>query len=908
MSPSDVVGRSRAGGGAGGGWRQAPTEKVYSCDRADRDRGIEAWAGLTLGTLDVLFTLNAVFRSVRPYTVILLFCGCTLILYGAGRFVLRSQVRESPGRWRLGAGSVEFGPCWGFLLWEQMPPVTAVAGAVVVLWTSVSSGFTHSAASRVLPLVLAVLCGAAITWATMPVNPPQKPEVILEPLGMWLWPDGRYRAFIPWVLGPVVAGRARHGTQVCAAITLSTGPPAYFPMFPIPLGYVQLQRVVEFYSTHPELRDELAAEAGLERVRTLMYTPVWQIESDLPPAPAVPSQEPAALYEAFTPIDDTDDVDDAAAAVSDAAADTGGAAPTSPTSLPVPRNRPARKNRVLAPARPQPPAGAIDCEKADGRRNGAPLRSLFYAAIIFVVLARYAAGDGMSVLAFLGPGAILILLLHALLLLGMRIPVALASRRWDSRSEGIALPRFWILPAAKHLGALLLATLGLFSAWSVLFDRDAPEDLPIPSLCAATACIVVAVVTWWRTPRPRLGAEIVLDPTGLRAAPGTRHEAAFLWADGPRVVGAARSGPALVVTPGSSAVPISAPVPVRMDTIPLTYVQLQRVVEFYSTHPELRDELAAEAGLERVRTLMSIPVWQIEEEESLLLPTAYARTPAASSKACAPGGGGTAAVSPAVASDASEPQIPPGVLDCARADRRRMAAPRRALVGALGILAALIAVLAAELRTTMILLLVATFILMLLRAAALYVFRSPLEHADEQWVLSDSGVALPSLWASPLATRMGAVALLLTGLFSFSAAAAAIPHKEQLRVPSMAAAVVCVVVALMVWSGTRRPHGGPEILLDPRGARFAPGTGREVMLPWDGHPRVVGASREGQMLVGLLNDPGAGLVRLPMSALAVGCTQLRQVMELYSIRPELRRELAAEAGLERVRTLMRTPV
>ena len=907
MSPSDDVGRSRAGGGAGGGWRQAPTEKVYSCDRADRDRGIEAWAGSVLGALDVLFTLNAVFRSVRPYTVILLFCGCALILYGAGRFVLRSQVCGSAGRWRPGAGSVEFGPCWGFLLWEQMPPAMVVVGAVAVLRMPVPSGVTHSGTARVLPLVLAVLGGAAVTWASMPVNPPRNSEIILDPLGMWLWPGGRHRAFIPWALEPVVAGRARHGTQVCAAITLSTGPPVYFPMFPIPLGYVQLQRVVEFYSAHPELRDELAAEAGLERVRTLMYTPVWRVEGDLPPAPAVPSQEPAALYEAFTPIDDTDDVDDAAATVSDAAADTGGAAPTSPTSSPAPRNRPARKNRVLAPARPQPPTGAIDCEKADGRRNGAPLRSLFYAAIIFVVLARYAAGDGMSVLAFLGPGAILILLLHALLLLGMRIPVALASRRWDSRPEGIVLPRFWIFPAAKHLGALLLAVLGLFSGWSVLFDRDAPEDLPIPSFCAATACIVVAVMTWWRTPRPRLGAEIVLDPTGLRAAPGTRHEAAFLWADGPRVVGAARPGSALVVTPGSSAVPISAPVPVRMDTIPLTYVQLQRVVEFYSTHPELRGELAAGAGLERVRTLMSIPVWQIEEEESLSLPTAYAHTPAASNKACAPGGG-TAAVSPAVASDASEPPIPPGVLDCARADRRRMAAPRRALVGALGILAALIAVLAAELRTTMIFLLVATFILMLLRAAALYVFRSPLEHADEQWVLSDSGVALPSLWASPLATRMGAAALLLTGLFSFSAAAAAIPHKEQLRVPSMAAAVVCVVVALMVWSGTRRPHGGPEILLDPRGARFAPGTGREVVLPWDGHPRVVGASRGGQMLVGLLNDPGAGLVRLPMDALTAGCTQLRQVMELYSTRPELRRELAAEAGLERVRTLMRGPV
>ena len=60
------------------------------------------------------------------------------------------------------------------------------------------------------------------------------------------------------------------------------------------------------------------------------------------------------------------------------------------------------------------------------------------------------------------------------------------------------------------------------------------------------------------------------------------------------------------------------------------------MVEFYSTHPELRDELAAEAGLERVRTLMSVPVWQIEEEESLPLPSACAHGPAASNKACAP--------------------------------------------------------------------------------------------------------------------------------------------------------------------------------------------------------------------------------------------------------------------------------
>ena len=41
-----------------------------------------------------------------------------------------------------------------------------------------------------------------------------------------------------------------------------------------------------------------------------------------------------------------------------------------------------------------------------------------------------------------------------------------------------------------------------------------------------------------------------------------------------------------------------------METLALTYVQLQRIIDFYSSHPELRDELADERGLERVRELM----------------------------------------------------------------------------------------------------------------------------------------------------------------------------------------------------------------------------------------------------------------------------------------------------------------
>ena len=40
-----------------------------------------------------------------------------------------------------------------------------------------------------------------------------------------------------------------------------------------------------------------------------------------------------------------------------------------------------------------------------------------------------------------------------------------------------------------------------------------------------------------------------------------------------------------------------------MDTLPLTSVQLQRVVAFYSHHPELCAELATEQGLVRVQGL-----------------------------------------------------------------------------------------------------------------------------------------------------------------------------------------------------------------------------------------------------------------------------------------------------------------
>ena len=838
------------------GWRQAPTRKVYTCDRADRDRRVEAWVGVVIGGSMMLgFILLAFVYSITPNVVLVVSAGLSLVLSGAGRFVLCSRIRESPSRWRRGDGAVEFGPCWGFLLWEQMPPLTLTIGVALALRMPFPPGAIHSDVTRSMRLALGLLAAAVLMWAFMPVNPPRNPELILEPNGMWLWPGGRHREYIPWELDPVVEGRlGRHFPR--AVITRSRGRPASFPIVPIPLGYVQLQRVVEFYSAHPELRDELATDAGLERVRLLMYTPIWRVEEELPP---ISSSEFSAGHER-EPHETLVSADIVPPAMND---------------RPIPPD--ARESSDLEPlseaSRPPVPSGALSCEKADRKNANAPLRILLYIIIAALPLFTYDTAGQNTALTLLCPTIILIILLHVPILWMVDIPIARAPRRWVRDAGGIALPGFWPFPLARQIGALLFALLGLLVYYLVLSDRSIDEDYPVQSLCIATACLVIAVVIWSRTPRPRLGAGITLTPEGFRVSPGTRHESAFMWQDGPRIVGASRSGSALILTASGSALTA-----VRMAPIPLSYVQLQRVVEFYTTHPELRRELADDAGLTRVRALMRTPVWRIERT---LRPTPPMRP---------------------------EPQAP-WTLDCEAADRRRSGAPRRAILWALGALAGLVAIAITGRETTMIALLAVVFILMLLRVAVLRVFQIRLDHADRHWTTGRNGIELPSFWLAPLLTRLGAGTLALISFVCFALTTTARPSEEQFRIPSVLAAAVCLAMALTVWRNTGRPHPGPEIILTPENFRIAPGTRHETVFRWDGRPCVVGAStRSGRILIGHLLDPDAGLARLPIDAFTTGYTQLQHVIDVYSDHPELRDELATDAGLTRVRALMRASI
>lgn len=231
------------------------------------------------------------------------------------------------------------------------------------------------------------------------------------------------------------------------------------------------------------------------------------------------------------------------------------------------------------------------------------MRLLLYIMLTFVlylVFARYTDDPATSIV-LMASGFWLLLLLHALVVGGVRIQLLRVGGRWRRRARRIELPGLWFWPVAVRIGALILALLAAFGCFSALTDDYFTFDAetPVPALAVAATLLLVAVITWRRTPRPCAGPGIVLDAEGFAITPGSRLGQAFPWEDGPRVVGALRSGPVLLRVPGIG----PEPVPVDVGTMPLTYVQLGRVLEFYSDHPELRHELATDRGLEHVRAL-----------------------------------------------------------------------------------------------------------------------------------------------------------------------------------------------------------------------------------------------------------------------------------------------------------------
>ena len=127
-------------------------------------------------------------------------------------------------------------------------------------------------------------------------------------------------------------------------------------------------------------------------------------------------------------------------------------------------------------------------------------------------------------------------------------------------------------------------------------DRSDRGAVVVPFLLAMVF-LIASFFMGFVKPLPGRRTEIVLDPERIRFAVGTSRESLFWWADRPRLVGRSASGNLVIENDRVGRIRA------EMDTLPLTSVQLQRVVAFYSHHPELCAELATEQGLTRVQGL-----------------------------------------------------------------------------------------------------------------------------------------------------------------------------------------------------------------------------------------------------------------------------------------------------------------
>lgn len=78
----------------------------------------------------------------------------------------------------------------------------------------------------------------------------------------------------------MVGGQRCHG-RMFVLIEDKDGVQYAFPMFTLPLGYVQFERIVDFYSNYPDARLHLGHRSGLVHVRSLMDFPVLEIVADL---------------------------------------------------------------------------------------------------------------------------------------------------------------------------------------------------------------------------------------------------------------------------------------------------------------------------------------------------------------------------------------------------------------------------------------------------------------------------------------------------------------------------------------------------------------------------------------------------------------------------------------------------
>jgi len=228
--------------------------KVHSCDRTDLSRLHECYffglAAITCFGATILF----IKLIPAPMEILYLGTGLSLTSYAINRNMQFKFAQHPYKKWNARPGCIEFGPCWFFNLWSILTIIILVLTTVTAAWLAYFGGTPYSDRIQLKITMMAgiLLILSLASLLSFPFGRWTKPEIIIDSGGVHLWPAGRYQTMIPWAAQPRVLGCARHNGTPVALIETRTNSFYYFPMFTLPLGYVQFQRVLEFYSGYAD--------------------------------------------------------------------------------------------------------------------------------------------------------------------------------------------------------------------------------------------------------------------------------------------------------------------------------------------------------------------------------------------------------------------------------------------------------------------------------------------------------------------------------------------------------------------------------------------------------------------------------------------------------------------------------
>jgi len=250
---------------------------TITCERADSSSSTRR-ALLVMGAISAFGCYMFIAIDRPSLAVILAAYGsqCLLLVpYVSNR---ESAIRQHAATaWQFSGGATTSSASFAAFLYNQAIIVLTTCTILVAVWMAWTSPET-----RVGGLTSTVL-GSAFIAANVsgirrnPLVTPSAAAIVVTANGIRTWPGTSHEAWIAWGDHPAVYG-ARAGTLL---VDTRYGKLYNVPMSYLRFGCVQLSRIIEFYTRHPELRHELDNSEGLARVQLLMHNSVEQLEQTL---------------------------------------------------------------------------------------------------------------------------------------------------------------------------------------------------------------------------------------------------------------------------------------------------------------------------------------------------------------------------------------------------------------------------------------------------------------------------------------------------------------------------------------------------------------------------------------------------------------------------------------------------